>query len=113
MTSGRQVFLTNGAKASNVFWQVGSGATFGTTCVMKGTIMAATDITFATGATLEGRALAMTADVTLQQNTITNPGTVNLNSAASFGVLAAAGVTGTAVITGNVGTSTATIGSVT
>jgi hypothetical protein len=110
MTSGRQVFLTNGAKASNVFWQMGSGATFGTTCVMKGTIMAATDITFATGATLEGRALAMTADVTLQQNTITNPGTVNLNSAASFGVLAAAGVTGTAVIKGNVGTLTSTIG---
>ncbi|MDP1675434.1 MAG: ice-binding family protein, partial [Bacteroidota bacterium] len=31
MTSGRQIFLTGGAKASNIFWQVGSSATFGTT----------------------------------------------------------------------------------
>jgi hypothetical protein len=110
MTSGRQVFLTNSAKASNVFWQVGSGATFGTTCVMKGTIMAATDITFATGATLEGRALAMTADVTLQQNTITNPGTINLKSAVTFGVLSADGISGTATVSGNVGTAAGTIG---
>lgn len=36
--------------------------------------------------------------------------TIDLGTAASFGVLAAAGVTGTAVITGNVGTTTATIG---
>ncbi len=73
MTSGRQVFLTNGAKASNIFWQVGTAATFGTTSVMKGTIMAGTQVTMATGATLEGRALALTANVTLQQNTITIP----------------------------------------
>lgn len=73
MTSGRQVFLTNGAKAANVFWQIGSAATFGTTSVMKGTIMAGTQITFATGATLEGRALALNENVTLQQNTITLP----------------------------------------
>lgn len=113
MTSGRQVFLTNGAKASNVFWQVGSAATFGTTCVMKGTIMAATTVTMATGATLEGRALAKTADVTLQQNTIVNPGTINLKSSGTFRVLAGAGigVTGTATVKGNVGTSTGTIGS--
>ncbi|MFA5834666.1 MAG: ice-binding family protein [Bacteroidota bacterium] len=70
MTSGRQVFLSGGAKASNIFWQMGSAATFGTTTVMKGTIMAYTTITFATGASLEGRALARTADITLQSNTI-------------------------------------------
>ncbi|MDP1676452.1 MAG: ice-binding family protein [Bacteroidota bacterium] len=70
MTSGRQVFLSGGAKASNIFWQMGSAATFGTTAVMKGTIMAYTTITFATGASLEGRALARTADITLQSNTI-------------------------------------------
>src|SRR4030095_8871682 len=29
-TSGRQVILTGGAKAANVFWQVGSSATLGT-----------------------------------------------------------------------------------
>jgi len=73
MTSDRKVFLTNGAKAGNIFWQVGSAATFGTTSVMKGTIMAHTQVTFATGATLEGRALASTENVTLQQNSITVP----------------------------------------
>jgi hypothetical protein len=70
MTSGRQVFLIGGAKASNIFWQVGSAATFGTTAVMKGTIMAYANITFATGASLEGRALARTASVTLDANVV-------------------------------------------
>lgn len=73
MTSDRKVFLINGAKAGNVYWQVGSAATFGTASVMKGTIMAQTQVTFATGATLDGRALALTEDVTLQQNTINVP----------------------------------------
>lgn len=73
MTSDRKVFLTNGAKADNVYWQVGSAATFGTTTVMKGTIMAGTQVTFATGATLDGRALALNENVTLQQNTINLP----------------------------------------
>lgn len=73
MTSDRKVFLTNGAQAGNIYWQVGSAATFGTTSVMKGTIMAGTQVTFATGATLDGRALALTENVTLQQNTINVP----------------------------------------
>jgi hypothetical protein len=73
MNSGRQIFLINSANAANIYWQVGSLATFGTTSVMKGTVMAGTQITFATGATLDGRALALTADITLQQNTITIP----------------------------------------
>ncbi|MFA5834663.1 MAG: ice-binding family protein [Bacteroidota bacterium] len=73
MTSGRQVFLTGGAKASNIFWQVGSSATFGTTAVMKGTILAYATVTLATGASLEGRALARTANVTLDANTIVKP----------------------------------------
>ena len=75
MTNGRQVFLSGDAKASNIFWQAGSAATFGTSCVMKGTILAGTTITFATGASLEGRALAQTAAVTLQSNTVTMPAT--------------------------------------
>ena len=36
-TSGRAVVLIGGAQASNVFWQVGSSATLGTTSVFKGT----------------------------------------------------------------------------
>jgi len=69
-TSGRQVILSGGALASNIFWQVGSSATFGTTSVFKGTIMAMQSITFNTGATLDGQALARTGGVTMQGNTI-------------------------------------------
>jgi hypothetical protein len=67
---GRKVILSGGALASNIFWQVGSSATFGTTSVFKGTVMAMQSITFNTGATLDGRALAMTGGVTMAGNTI-------------------------------------------
>ncbi len=69
-TSGRQVILVNGASASNIFWQVGSSATFGTTSVFKGTIFAMQSITFNTGATLDGKALARTGGVTMATNAI-------------------------------------------
>jgi len=71
--TGSQVILSGGAKASNVFWQVGSSATLGTTTVFKGTIMANQSITLANGATLEGRALASIASVTMDSNVITIP----------------------------------------
>ncbi|HET6245185.1 MAG: DUF3494 domain-containing protein [Bacteroidetes bacterium] len=69
-TPGRKVILSGGALASNIFWQVSSSASFGTTTVFKGTVMALESITFDTGATLEGRALARTGAVTMEGNTI-------------------------------------------
>jgi hypothetical protein len=69
-TSGRKVILAGGALASNIFWQVGTSATFGTTSVFKGTVMAMQSITFNTGATLDGRALARTGAITMAGNTI-------------------------------------------
>ncbi len=69
-TSGRKVILSGGALASNIFWQVGSSATFGTTSVFKGTVLAMQSITFDTGATLEGKALARTGAVIMAGNTI-------------------------------------------
>jgi hypothetical protein len=68
-----QVVLAGGAQASNIFWQVGTSAALGTTTIFEGTIMAHDSITFATGATLDGRALAQTAAVTLESTTITIP----------------------------------------
>ena len=72
-TSGRKVILSGGAKAANIFWQVGSSATLGTTSVFKGTIMADQSITMNTGASLEGRVLARIGAVTLNGNTIVVP----------------------------------------
>ncbi|MCJ7448713.1 MAG: ice-binding family protein [Bacteroidales bacterium] len=72
-TSGRKVILSGGALASNIFWQVGSSATFGTTSVFKGTIMADQSISLNTGATIEGSLLARIAAVTLKGNTIVKP----------------------------------------
>jgi len=69
--SGSHVILTNGAKACNVFWQVGSSATLGTNSVFKGSILALTSIAVTTGAQMEGRALAQNGAVTLDTNTIT------------------------------------------
>lgn len=69
-TSGRKVILSGGALASNIFWQVGSSATFGTTSVFKGTLLVMQSITFNTGATLDGRALARTGAVIMAGNTI-------------------------------------------
>ena len=68
-TPGRKVILTGGAQASNIFWQVSSSATFGTTTSFKGTIIALESITFDTGAELYGRALTRVGAVTMDANT--------------------------------------------
>jgi hypothetical protein len=73
ITAGRQVILSGGARASNVYWQVGTSATLGTTSAFQGTIMADQAITLNTGATLNGRVLARIAEVTLDSNTIVRP----------------------------------------
>jgi len=70
--NGAIVTLSGGAQAKNIFWQVGSQTTLGTTAKFKGIILSQTAIVLNTGATLDGRALALTA-VTLQMNAVTKP----------------------------------------
>ncbi|MEK7432647.1 MAG: ice-binding family protein, partial [Cyanobacteriota bacterium] len=60
-----KVILINGAKANNIFWQVGSSATIDTDSIFKGNIIAATSITINVGAQVEGRALCTNGAVTL------------------------------------------------
>ncbi|MGA8537629.1 MAG: ice-binding family protein [Thermoplasmata archaeon] len=72
-TSGRAVILSDGAQAGNVFWQIGSSATLGTTSVMKGTVMAHDSISMLTGSTLDGRAMVQTGEVSLAGSTIVVP----------------------------------------
>ena len=72
-STNSQIILINGASSHNVFWQVGSSATLGTTTTFAGTIMAQASITLTTGVTLNGRALARTGAVTMDTNTVVVP----------------------------------------
>ncbi|MDP3889959.1 ice-binding family protein [Nocardioides sp.] len=69
--SNSTVALVGEARACNVFWQVGSSATFGTDTTFAGTVMALTSIEMLNGASIEGRLLARNGAVTLDDNTIT------------------------------------------
>jgi hypothetical protein len=60
-----EVVLTGGAQASDVFWDVGSSATLGSSSDFVGNILASASITAGTGATVDGRLLAETGSVTL------------------------------------------------
>ncbi len=71
--NARTVTLAGNANANNIFWQVGSSATLGTTSTVEGNIMALASVTLMTDATLNGRALARNAAVTLDTNTVTKP----------------------------------------
>jgi hypothetical protein len=67
------VILSGGATAQDVFWQVGSSATLGTSTTFAGTIMAQASVSLDTGATLNGRALARTGAVTMLSNPVNVP----------------------------------------
>lgn len=71
--AGSHVALINGASPCNVFWLVRSSATLNTTADFSGNILALTDISLFTGATVQGRLLARNGAVTLDANTITRP----------------------------------------
>jgi len=77
MGTGTSIVLSGGAQAKNVYWQVGSSATLGTTSIFKGNILAAVTITVNNGAAVEGRLFAGSGGgggaVTVQSSTITVP----------------------------------------
>lgn len=70
--SASSVTFSGPVNAANVFWQVGSSATLGTTTAFQGTILANTSITANNGATSTGGFLALGASVTLTANIISN-----------------------------------------
>ena len=72
--SNASVLVINGGSACNVYWKIGSSATLGTTTTFSGNILAQASITLNTGASIVGRALALTAAVTLDTNNVTIAG---------------------------------------
>jgi hypothetical protein len=77
-----QVLLVNGAQSKNVFWYVPAGAVIGTGSTMTGTMLSNASITLSTVGgtpptavvtTLNGRAIALTAAVTMVNTVINVP----------------------------------------
>lgn len=68
--SGSSIRLINGASPCNVYWQVGSSATLGTTTAFEGNVMAKTSITLNDAATVQGRLFASTGAITLDNNVV-------------------------------------------
>ncbi len=68
--SASSVAVINGGSDCNIWWQVGSSATIGTTTTFGGSILALSSITFTSGASTTGRVLALMGSVTLDTNTM-------------------------------------------
>jgi hypothetical protein len=68
--SASSVTIINGGSPCNVYWQVGSSATLGTTTAFKGNVMANASVTMTNRASLTGRALALNGAVTLDENAL-------------------------------------------
>jgi hypothetical protein len=71
-STATSIILTGGALAENVFWQVGTTLSTGTSSVFVGTVLAGTSITLGSTSTLNGRALAQAAVAATSGNTITS-----------------------------------------
>lgn len=101
--SGSVVALVNGADACNVFWQVTSSATLGTSSVFAGNVLALTSITADTGAVVSGRLLARNGAVTLDRTTVTRStcatATVAPTATATVAPTASATATSTPTVT--------------
>jgi len=68
-----QVVLANGAEACGVFWRISKQVTIGKAVQFYGSVIAGSAITMTSGSKLTGRALAQTANVTFDADSITVP----------------------------------------
>lgn len=107
--SASSVILTNGASPCNVFWKVGSSATFGSGTAFEGNVLALTSISLNSGVTVLGRALARNGEVTLINDVLTLPQCATETSTTPTGTGTATG-TGTTTSTVANGGSTGTKG---
>jgi Ice-binding-like len=70
--SGSAVVLINSGASCDVYWVIGTSATIGTGTAFVGNVLAAASITSNNLATVDGRLLAMTGAVTLDDNAVSN-----------------------------------------
>lgn len=94
LTSSGSVSLINGATACNVFWHVTSSASI-TGGSFVGTIIAGTSITFGDAVSLDGRALALTGNVTLINDHIFGPSCADTTAGTSTVAPTTTGATAT------------------
>jgi hypothetical protein len=104
--SSSRVLVLNG-NPCNVYWQVGSSATLGSSTSFIGTVMADQSITAVTNANIVGRLLARNAAVTLDSNQITQP-LCRLTDASGATVTATPSTSGGTATPGPSGGTTAT-----
>ncbi len=85
--SASSVLFTDGSEGNDLFWQVGSSATLGTTTDFAGNILAMTSITLDTGADITcGRALANNGAVTMDTNDVSiNPAACSATTSGGSG----------------------------
>jgi len=111
--SGSRVKLINGAQACNVFWQIGSSATLGTSSVFVGNLLALNSISVNNAVTVDGRLLARNGAVTLNNDTVTAArcaaGTTSGGEATTGGDTTSGGTTGSGTTPGGT-TETGTTG---
>jgi hypothetical protein len=72
LNPARKIFLSGGAQAKNIFWQVAGAVSIGTTAHFEGIILSQTSIIMETGSSINGRLLAQSA-VILDTSTVTVP----------------------------------------
>jgi hypothetical protein len=77
--SASSVVMVNGGNPCNVYWQVGSSATLGSTTAFKGNLMALSSISLNNGVTVIGRMLARNGQVSLINDVLT-AGTCGANT---------------------------------
>ena len=110
--AGSRVTALNGADPCEVYFNVGTSATLGTTTAFAGTIVAASSITATTGASVQGRLLALGGAVTLDTNTVTRPVCAQATTTTTTTTVPPGGTT-TTTAPGGTTTTTATGGTTT
>jgi hypothetical protein len=84
--SSSQVLMSSGGRGTNVYWQVGTSATIGTSTTFRGNIIANTSITLTTSATTTGRVFALNGAATIDSTFVNAVPTTVQFSAANFDV---------------------------